>query len=81
MTSDKKAFTKTGKILATPAVKRVARENQIDLKSIQGSGPGGRIMKEDVFRELERLKDQRTKDSEEKDSEKLTGKEKSMHQF
>ena len=73
-------ITRPGKILATPAVKRVARENQIDLKTILGSGPEGRIMKEDVFKEIERLKGQGKGETEEKDSEKLTRKEKVMPQ-
>ncbi|CAG8485734.1 1509_t:CDS:2 [Paraglomus occultum] len=34
--------------LATPAVRRLAREHQIDLRLIKGSGKAGRIMKEDV---------------------------------
>jgi len=37
------------KILAAPAAKRVAREHGIDLAGIRGSGPGGRIVKEDVL--------------------------------
>ena len=39
-----------GKILTTPAVRKVARERGIDLKSIIGTGPKGRILKEDVLR-------------------------------
>jgi 2-oxoisovalerate dehydrogenase E2 component (dihydrolipoyl transacylase) len=35
--------------LATPAVRRVARENAIDITQIQGSGKNGRVLKEDVF--------------------------------
>lgn len=33
---------------AAPVVRKMAREKGIDLDSIQGSGPGGRITKEDV---------------------------------
>ena len=43
------------KILATPAVKRVAKENKINLSTIKGSGPNGRILKKDVFNEVNRL--------------------------
>jgi 2-oxoisovalerate dehydrogenase E2 component (dihydrolipoyl transacylase) len=39
-----------GKVLTTPAVRKVARERGIDLKSIIGTGPKGRILKEDVLR-------------------------------
>lgn len=34
--------------LATPAVRRIAREQQIDLLQVQGSGKGGRVLKEDL---------------------------------
>ncbi len=37
-----------GKILATPLAKRLAKEQNLDLSSVKGSGPGGRIMKEDL---------------------------------
>ncbi len=33
---------------ATPAVRRMARELNVDLNQIQGTGPGGRITREDV---------------------------------
>jgi len=34
--------------LATPAVRRVAKENNVDITQIQGTGKNGRILKEDV---------------------------------
>lgn len=34
---------------ATPAVRRVAMENQVDLTRVLGTGPGGRILKGDVL--------------------------------
>ncbi len=37
-----------GKVLASPAVRRVAREKQIDLSSVKGTGKKGRILKQDV---------------------------------
>jgi pyruvate dehydrogenase E2 component (dihydrolipoamide acetyltransferase) len=39
-----------GKILASPAAKRIAREKGIDLASLKGSGPEGAILTEDVVR-------------------------------
>ncbi|KAG2185606.1 hypothetical protein INT44_002399, partial [Umbelopsis vinacea] len=35
--------------LATPAVRRVVKENAIDITQIRGSGKNGRVLKEDVF--------------------------------
>lgn len=34
---------------ATPAARRLAKENHIDLESVQGSGPNGRIQEADVL--------------------------------
>jgi pyruvate dehydrogenase E2 component (dihydrolipoamide acetyltransferase) len=36
------------KPLATPATRQLARELQVDLRTIPGSGPGGRVTREDV---------------------------------
>ena len=38
------------RILASPAAKRIAKERGIDLASLEGSGPGGSIVAEDVVR-------------------------------
>ena len=38
--------------LATPAVRAIARANNIDIATVQGSGKGGRVMKEDMLRVL-----------------------------
>lgn len=38
-----------GKVLASPAVRRVAREKNIDLSTVKGSGKKGRILKSDVM--------------------------------
>lgn len=37
-----------GRVLASPVVRKIAREKNIDLSSVQGSGPGGRVIKRDV---------------------------------
>lgn len=39
---------KGGRIKASPLAKRIAAQNGLDLTQIQGSGPGGRIIKRDV---------------------------------
>ncbi len=40
----------TGEVLATPVAQRMAAEHAIDLHTVPGTGPGGRITKEDVMR-------------------------------
>ncbi len=40
-------------VRASPAARRLAREYGIDLRKVQGTGPGGRITKEDVLRYME----------------------------
>jgi len=37
-----------GRIIASPLAKRLAKENKIELRSITGSGPLGRIIKRDI---------------------------------
>ncbi len=37
-----------GEVLATPAVRKLARDLAVDLASVRGSGPGGRITDDDV---------------------------------
>ncbi|MDR9469425.1 2-oxo acid dehydrogenase subunit E2 [Marinospirillum sp.] len=39
----------SGKVLATPAVRRIGRELDLDLSQVQGSGKEGRILKEDLL--------------------------------
>lgn len=46
-----KAVTKPVK--ASPLAKKLAEEHSVDLSSIEGTGPGGRIVKEDILRALE----------------------------
>ena len=43
-------------VRASPLARRLARENGLDLTRVQGSGPGGRIVKEDVLRAVEAAK-------------------------
>ena len=35
-------------MIVSPIAARMAAENGVDLKSINGSGPGGRIIKRDI---------------------------------
>src|SRR6185312_3379284 len=41
-----------GRIKASPIAKRIARDRGLDLQGLQGSGPGGRIVKADVEKAL-----------------------------
>jgi pyruvate dehydrogenase E2 component (dihydrolipoamide acetyltransferase) len=38
------------RVLASPVTRRIAREHGVDLGAIHGSGPGGRVLKDDVMR-------------------------------
>lgn len=51
-THETKSEIKTTKIQTTPAVRRIAKENNIDLTKVVGTGPNNRILKEDVLRYL-----------------------------
>jgi pyruvate dehydrogenase E2 component (dihydrolipoamide acetyltransferase) len=41
-------MTETGPIIASPLAKKIARDARVDLGHIQGTGPGGRIIRKDV---------------------------------
>lgn len=41
-------------IFISPAAKKIAQENNIDIRKLQGSGPQGRIIKHDVINEIEK---------------------------
>src|SRR5437764_10540786 len=43
-------------MIHSPLVRRLAQENNIDLASMQGTGAGGRITKDDVLAAVERRK-------------------------
>jgi pyruvate/2-oxoglutarate dehydrogenase complex dihydrolipoamide acyltransferase (E2) component len=47
--SDDTSKNDDSRIKATPVVRKLAREKGIDLHSITGSGPGGRIVKRDIL--------------------------------
>lgn len=44
--TDRKEVRK--KVIAAPATRRLAREKGIDINQVQGSGPGGKVLKEDL---------------------------------
>jgi len=39
---------KTGPIKASPLAKKIARDNKVDLARLEGTGPGGRIVRKDI---------------------------------
>lgn len=45
-------YSSTEKVRATPAARRLARENQMELSVVAGSGPKGRIQEKDVMQFL-----------------------------
>jgi pyruvate dehydrogenase E2 component (dihydrolipoamide acetyltransferase) len=46
--SDRAAVPATGRVKASPLAKKIAAQSGVDLRVIQGSGPGGRIVRRDV---------------------------------
>jgi len=44
------------RVIASPAAKRLAREHDIDLTQVRGTGPEGRIVEEDVRSLIEKVK-------------------------
>lgn len=42
------AVTQDGRVLASPVVRRIAREQGLDLNQVAGTGPKGRVVKADV---------------------------------
>ncbi|MFB6076897.1 MAG: E3 binding domain-containing protein, partial [Candidatus Nanohaloarchaea archaeon] len=44
-----KGRTGEGRVVATPSTRRLAREKDVDLETVEGSGPGGRVTRDDVL--------------------------------
>ena len=44
------------KILATPVARALARDLEIDINSVSGSGPAGRVMKTDIYKYKKQIK-------------------------
>jgi len=48
------ASSENGRVKASPLARKVAEEKGVDLSTVQGTGPGGRIVREDVLKAAER---------------------------
>ncbi len=42
------ASAESGPVKASPLAKKIARDNNVDLANVQGTGPGGRVVRKDV---------------------------------
>ena len=42
------AVVQTGSVKASPLAKKIARDNKVDLSRVQGTGPGGRVVRKDI---------------------------------
>lgn len=49
------SISKSSRSFASPSARRIARELEVDLNNIVGTGPKGRIVRVDIEREAERL--------------------------
>jgi pyruvate/2-oxoglutarate dehydrogenase complex dihydrolipoamide acyltransferase (E2) component len=58
ITIDNKGDIKVERPLAAPAVRKLARELGVDLSLIKGTGPRGRITREDVLNYVNKLKEE-----------------------
>lgn len=47
-TIDVRSTSAAGPVAAAPATRRLAREMGVDIGMVQGTGPGGRVLKEDI---------------------------------
>jgi pyruvate dehydrogenase E2 component (dihydrolipoamide acetyltransferase) len=52
------AVTRVAEASASPVARKMAREAGVDISKIKGSGPGGRIVREDIQKAIEQMKTQ-----------------------
>lgn len=53
--ANKEAGSQRKKVLATPVARKLAKDLGIDITTIEGTGPAGRVMKEDIHQAKDRL--------------------------
>lgn len=44
------------KVLATPVARKLAKDLEIDISAVKGTGPAGRVMKEDIYKAKEKVR-------------------------
>ena len=49
--------------ISAPAVRKIAKENQIDITVVRGSGRDGRVLKEDILKYIEQLKTKKVEET------------------
>jgi len=47
------SYDEKSKVQTTPAVRKIAKERNIDISKVVGTGPKGRVLKEDIFNYVE----------------------------
>ncbi len=47
--------TATDRVIASPAARKLAQEHHVDLSTLSGSGPGGRVTREDVLAAVQQV--------------------------
>jgi len=50
--ADEEITVSEGKVLATPVARKLASSHDIDIRTIQGSGSSGRVLKEDILQHV-----------------------------
>ncbi|MCP1146203.1 dihydrolipoamide acetyltransferase family protein [Lysinibacillus endophyticus] len=49
--------SRIGVIIATPYTRKIARENDVDITLVKGTGPAGRVLEEDIYQYLKAQKE------------------------
>ncbi len=61
------------KVLATPVARKLAKDLGIDIKNIKGTGPAGRVMKDDIYKAKEEMEGKETQENKDNKEVKSDG--------